>query len=69
VPAGFHAYSHLHALLFQLTVELFGFFTVPQPPFPALSGVGVHKSNLLETRMIITALYLVLHLPDSVALC
>jgi hypothetical protein len=55
VPAGFHAYTHFHALFFELAVELLGFFAVRQPPFSALSGFGVPESNLLEARMIITA--------------
>jgi hypothetical protein len=58
MAAGFHFHSHLHALFLQLLVELLGFLAVRQPSFAALSGRPVHKRNLLEARMIITAFYL-----------
>jgi hypothetical protein len=57
VPAGFHA--HPHTLPFEPGVELLGFFAVRQPTFPQFTGLGIHKCNLLEARMIVKALYLV----------
>src|SRR3954447_20957203 len=40
--------------LAEFPVKLLGFFPVSQPPFAALPGFCVHKSNLLEARMIVT---------------
>ena len=56
VPGGFH--PHPHTLPFEPGIELLGFLAVRQPPFPQLAGLAVDKRNLLEARMIITALYL-----------
>ncbi len=52
VPAGFHSYPH--PLPFKPGIELLGFSTVCQPPFPQLTALGIDKRNLLEARMIIT---------------
>jgi hypothetical protein len=45
--------------LFELAVELFGFFRMQQSAFTQFTGFAIHKRNLLEARMKITALYLV----------
>jgi hypothetical protein len=55
VPAGFHAHPHFQTLFLQLLVELFGFLAMHQASFTQFPGVAVHKRNLLEARMIVTA--------------
>jgi hypothetical protein len=55
VPAGFHAHPHFQTLFLQLLVELFGFLAMHQASFAQFPGVAVHKRNLLEARMIVTA--------------
>src|SRR5271168_3420152 len=52
VPAGFHPHSHV--LSRERAIKLLGFFAVTQPPFAALPGFCIHKSNLLKARMIVT---------------
>jgi hypothetical protein len=52
MPACFH--PHTHAPRFERAVKLLGFFAVSQPPFAALSGFCIHRSNLLKARMIVT---------------
>jgi hypothetical protein len=59
MSAGFHPHTHPSSLPFEFAVELLGFFRMKQPVFAALPGFGVDECNLLEARMIITALYLV----------
>ena len=54
MPAGFHPHSHGYISLLQFLVKLFGFFAMTQPPFTQFTRVGVHESNLLEARMIVT---------------
>src|SRR5512143_2527818 len=54
VSAGFHPHPHLHVLLSELAVELFGVFAMNQASFAEFTGFRVHKSNLLEARMIVT---------------
>jgi hypothetical protein len=46
MPAGFHPNPHLLAR--QCTVERFRVFAMRQPLFLELSGVGIHRSNLLK---------------------
>src|SRR5262244_2985575 len=48
-------HSHLHSLRPQVSVKLFRFLAVLQPPFFILSGLGIHKRNLLEARVIIAS--------------
>src|SRR5512132_4541112 len=55
MPAGFHSYTCLQALLVEFAVELLGFFPVRQPSFAQFAGLAIHPCNLLEARMIITA--------------
>jgi hypothetical protein len=55
MPTGFHSHTHLHSLCRQITVELLRFLAVLQSPLPAVAGGGVHKSNLLEGRVIIAS--------------
>src|SRR5262249_15410122 len=55
MSTGFHPHSHLHCLRRQLSVKLFRFLAVLQPPFFILSGLGIHKRNLLEARVIIAS--------------
>src|SRR5581483_2788575 len=54
VSAGFHPHSRRKISLFQYPVERFGLFTVRQPMFAQFPGLGIHASNLLEARMIVT---------------
>src|ERR1022692_49915 len=54
VPAGFHPHTHLHALGREIVVELLRFLAVLQSPLSAFTSFGIHKSNLLETRMVVT---------------
>ena len=46
VPAGFH--SHTHLLACQCTVEGFRVLAMQQSFLLELSGVGIHRSNLLK---------------------
>src|ERR1035437_1060766 len=55
MPARFHSHTNLHPLCRQTTVEFLRFLAVLQSPLPALAGGGVHKSNLLEGRVIIAS--------------
>src|SRR5215510_2455768 len=55
MSTGFHPHSHLHSLRRQVSVKLFRFLAVLQPPFFILSGLGIHKRNLLEARVVITS--------------
>src|SRR5512133_29517 len=55
MPTGFHAHTHLEALLFQFAIELLRFFPVRQPQFSQFTALSVDKRNLLEPRMIVTA--------------
>jgi hypothetical protein len=61
VAAGFHPYTYPSCL--QRPVKLLGFLAVSQSPFGGLTGVCVHKCNLLKARMIVTTLYLVCIFP------
>jgi hypothetical protein len=36
------------------TSELFGFLTLFESPFLQLTGVGIHKRNLLKARVVVT---------------
>src|SRR5215469_666701 len=55
MSTGFHTHSHLHSLCRQVSVKLFRFLAVLQPPFFIRSGLGIHKRNLLEARVIIAS--------------
>src|SRR6202163_2482966 len=54
MPAGFHSYTHLHPLCRQITVTFLRSLAVLQSPLLQFPGIGIHKSNLLEARMIVT---------------
>src|ERR1700686_1683648 len=54
MPAGFHSYTHLHPLCRQITVKFLRSLAVLQSPLLQFPGIGIHKSNLLEARMIVT---------------
>src|SRR3979411_1648985 len=49
MPAGFHSQSHLVPC--QRTVEVLCLLAMRQPFFLELSGVGIHRSNLLKLGM------------------
>src|SRR4029077_4778466 len=53
VSTRFHSHTHFPSLRRQLSVELLRFLTVLQRPFLDLSSIGIHKRNLLETRVVI----------------
>src|ERR1039458_6550654 len=55
LPAGFHSHTNLHPLCRQITVEFLSFLAVLQSPLSAVAGGDVHKSNLLEGRVIIAS--------------
>src|ERR1019366_5896968 len=55
LPAGFHSHTNLHPLCRQITVEFLRFLAVIQSPLSAVAGGNVHKSNLLEGRVIIAS--------------
>src|SRR5579862_1317413 len=55
MSTGFHSYAHLHFLGCEITVELLRFLAVLQSPLSQFSGVGIHKSNLLEGRVVIAS--------------
>src|ERR1022692_1309691 len=48
------SHTHLHALGREIVVELLRFLAVLQSPLSAFASFGIHKSNLLETRMVVT---------------
>src|SRR6202051_840370 len=54
MSAGFHPYPH-QVLLFQLPIELFGFFAMSQASFAEFTTFRIHECNLLEARMIVTS--------------
>src|SRR5450432_4562826 len=55
MPAGFHPYAHFHSLCRQLAVELLRFLAVLQSPLLQFPGFGIHKSNWLKGRVVITS--------------
>src|ERR1700687_4790435 len=55
MSARFHPYAHLHPLCRQITVELLRFLTVLQSPPLQFPSLGIHKSNLLEARVVIAS--------------
>src|SRR6202051_4515126 len=55
MPARLHPHAHLHSLCRQITVEFLRSLAVLQSPLSAVAGGGVHKSNLLEGRVIIAS--------------
>src|ERR1022692_3625855 len=55
MPAGFHPHTNLHSLGREIAVELLRFLRVLQSPLLQFPSVGVHKSNLLEARMVIAS--------------
>src|SRR6267154_3107133 len=55
LPTGFHPQPHLYSLCREIAVELLRFLAVLQSPLSQFSGVGVHKSNLLEGRVVIAS--------------
>src|ERR1019366_2081519 len=55
LPARFHPHTHLHPLCRELTVKLLRFLTVLQSPLLQLPSLGIHKSNLLEARVVIAS--------------
>jgi hypothetical protein len=57
MPAGFHPNPHFLAR--QGTVERFRLLPMPEPLFLELSGVRIHRSNLLKLGVEIYSLYLV----------
>src|SRR5438132_1538782 len=55
MPACFHSYTHLHPLCRQITVEFLRFLAVLQSSLLQLPSLGIHKSNLLEARVVIAS--------------
>src|ERR1035437_4947092 len=55
MPARFHPHTHLHPLCRELTVKLLRFLTVLQSPLLQFPSLGIHKSNLLEARVVIAS--------------
>ena len=47
------------ALCREIAIELLRFLAVLQSPFSQFTSFGIHKSNLLEARMVVATLYLV----------
>src|SRR5437660_10504896 len=46
--------THLHSLSSEITLELLRFLAVLQSTLPAFASIGIHKSNLLKTRVVVT---------------
>ena len=55
MPAGLHSHTHLHPLCRKITVEFLRFLAVLQSPLLQFPSLGIHKSNLLEARVIIAS--------------
>src|SRR5229473_5462453 len=53
MPTGFHPHAHLHSLGCEIAVELLRFLAVLQSLLSTISRFRIHKSNLLEARVII----------------
>ena len=53
LPTRFHPNLYLDFLCREITVELFCFLTVLQSALLQFSSFAIHKSNLLEARMLI----------------
>jgi len=54
MPTGFHPHAHLHSQNREIAVELLRFLAVLQSTLPAFASIGIHKSNLLKTRVVVT---------------
>src|ERR1035437_2977425 len=55
MSARFHPHTYLHSLCREITVELLRFLAVLQSPLLQFPSFGIHKSNLLEARVIIAS--------------
>src|SRR6266436_6532668 len=55
MPARLHPYAHLYSLGRELTVELLRFLAMLQSALLQFPSFGIHKSNLLETRVVIAS--------------
>src|ERR1700730_10802038 len=55
VPAGFHPQTYFHSLYPKTTVELLRFFSMLQSALLQYPSVSIHKSNLLEGRVVIAS--------------
>src|SRR6202035_1815598 len=55
LTASFHPYAHFHSPCRQFTIEFLRLLAVLQSPLSAVAGGAVHKSNLLEGRVIIAS--------------
>ena len=56
---GFHSYAYRHSGGYQFAVEFLRFLAVLQSALAAFASFGIHKRNLLETRVVVTTLHLV----------
>src|SRR6266576_371922 len=54
LPTGFHSHPHLDSLCPEIAVERLRFLAVLQSPLLQFPCFGIYKSNLLETRMVVT---------------
>src|SRR5262250_3358558 len=54
VSTGFHAHPHLHTTRGEIAIKLFRFLRMRESLFLELTCLSVHKSNLLEARVIVT---------------
>src|ERR1700730_15227582 len=54
MSTGLHPHAHVHALGRQVTVEFLRCLAMLQSPLLQFPSLGIHKSNLLKARMIIT---------------
>src|SRR5579859_3134511 len=55
MSTGFHPHTHRRSLGRQITVEFLRFLAVLQSPLLQFPSFGIHKSNLLEARVVIAS--------------
>src|SRR5712691_100545 len=55
MSTGFHPHTHLHSGCREITVEPLRFLAVPESTLLQFSRIGIHKSNLLEGRVVIAS--------------
>src|ERR1035437_5350422 len=54
MPTGLHPHPHLFSIGREIAVELLCFLAVLQSSLATISSFGIHKSNLLKARVVVT---------------
>ncbi len=62
MSAVFHANSDVCASPLKFAIELLGFLRMRQSTLAGFPGIGVHKSNLLEARVVIQSIISIVRL-------